>query len=845
MEQKRPPALNYLRARELLAKHKVRILLGAGLALLLVSFGILTYYYLHFARLIDAKLVAGPFQSTAAIFAAPRSVSIGDQTSPAEIVYQLRRSGYTEAQDNRMGWYHLRPDTVEIYPGVDSFFLREPAVLKFSGDHVVQIISLTDNTERTQYLLEPELVTNLFDRNREKRRMVKYAEIPKILVSAVISAEDKRFFQHSGFDPLRIVKAAYVDLREQRKEQGASTLSMQLARGLWLDQKKTWRRKAAELLMTLHLEQKLSKEQIFEDYANEVYLGRRGSFSIQGFGEGAQVFFGKTVSQLTLPEASMLAGLVQRPSFYNPFRSPERARTRRNVILGLMRENGYITPQQYETACDTPLNVSPEGAGSTDAPYFVDLVNDTLQNRFQDYDFQAQSYRVFTTLDLNLQRAAGEAVRAGLKEIDPILRKRHFKPGESTEAQVALIALDPYTGEVKALVGGRNYGASQLDHVVAKRQPGSVFKPFVYTAAMETALQDNSGTLTPATMVLDEPATFWFDNQRYEPANFKHEYHGEVTLRDALAKSMNVAAVKVAQMVGYNRVVDVARRLGLNMQIHATPAVALGAYEVTPLEIAGAYTAFADHGIYAEPDFIKLIRDRHGNILYTEKIVRKQVLDPRVAYLMVNLMQEVLRSGTGAGVRSRGFTLPAAGKTGTSHDGWFAGFTSKLLCVVWVGFDDNHELNLEGAHSALPIWTEFMKRAHQFREYRNVENFAPPNGIVTIQIDPDSGQLATPACLRTRNEVFIAGTQPVESCQLHAIMRPPTPYIANSAPPSIIPEPPRIANSPPTAQNFPTASPVREPQPAAQPTAQAQPPPAEDEKPKKKGAFRRFLDVFK
>jgi penicillin-binding protein 1B len=825
-----------------LAKFKYRLIFGTLAVLLFAGLGTLAYFYLHYARLIDAKLSAGPFQSTAMIFAAPRGLSVGDRTSTSEIVYQLRRSGYSEAEGNRMGWYHLRPDAVEIYPGKDSYFLQEPAVIKFRAALVSEIISLTDNTERTEYLLEPELITNLFDRNREKRRVVKYNDIPKVLVEAVISAEDKRFFQHSGFDPLRILKATYVDLKEQRKEQGASTLSMQLARSLWLDQKKTWRRKAAEVLMTLHLEQKLSKEQIFEDYANEVYLGRRGSFSIQGFGEGAQVYFGKSIQQLTLPEAATLAGLVQRPGSFNPFRYPDRAHLRRNIVLGLMRDNGYIAQDQYQEACGKPLNVGPEGAGSTDAPYFVDLVNDTLQSKFQDYDFQSQSYRVFTTLDPNLQQAAGEAVRIGMKEVDRQLRKRRYKPGESAEAQVALVALDPQTGEIKALIGGRNYGSSQLNHVLAKRQPGSVFKPFVYTAAMETGIESGAAALTPASLVDDEPTTFWFDKTSYQPANFKDEYHGQVTLREALAKSMNVAAVKVAEAVGYNTVVAVARRAGLNMQIRPTPAVALGAYEATPLEIAGAYTMFANQGTYAQPDFISLIRDRDGNILYAGKPVHRQVLDPRVAYLMVSMMQEVLRSGTGAGVRARGFSLPAAGKTGTSHDGWFAGFTSKLLCVVWVGFDDNRELGLEGARSALPIWTEFMKRAHQFREYRNVRDFEAPNGIVSVEIDPESGELATPACPKTRAEVFIAGTQPLESCHLHGASRPGTAYADSWETPAPS-EPPKLVAAPPASRDAPRTALRRPPPPPAAQTAQVQPP--EVEKPSKKGFFHRLMDVFK
>jgi len=273
--------------------------------------------------------------------------------------------------------------------------------------------------------------------------------------------------------------------------------------------------------------------------------------------------------------------------------------------------------------------------------------------------------------------------------------------------------------------------------------------------------------LTPISTVVDEPTTFWHDGRPYTPKNYHGESLGVVTLRTALSKSLNIPTVKVAEAAGYGTIVDLARRAGMNLNIHPTPAIALGAYEVTPLEIAGAYTVFADHGMYIKPHWVNAIRDETGKSIFEAKVVSKPVLDPRVSYLMVNLMEEVLRTGTGAGVRGRGFTLPAAGKTGTSHDGWFAGFTNKLLCVVWVGFDNNKELPLDGARSALPVWTEFMKRAHQFREYHGATPFTAPDGIVSIDIDPTTGALAGPTCPTTRTEVFIAGSQPNEFCRLH------------------------------------------------------------------------------
>ena len=742
----------------------VSLALMATIAVFAVSF-----FWVKYSRLIDQKLKGGPFATTSRVYSSPMIAAVGDPANPAEIVAQLRRSGYTESRGNRVGYYNLRADSIEVFPGPESYADQEEGVLKFAGGRISRIVSLRDNTDRPQLQLEPQLITNMYDRNREKRRLVQFADIPPMLVQAILSAEDKRFFQHAGFDPVGIVRAAYIDLKGGHKEQGASTLSMQLAKNMWLAPERTWKRKASELMITLQLEQKLSKQQIFEFYCNEMDLGRRGSFTIRGFGEAAQAYFGKDLHALTIGEDALLAGMLKGASYYNPIRHPDRATQRRNLVLSLMRQNDYISDRDYAVESEKPIKIAPNGAESSDAPYFVDMVNDELQTRFQDTDFQAQSYRIYTTLDLNLQRAANDAVKAGMQQVDDLLRKQKKRNGAAdfVQPQVALIALDPHTGAIRAIVGGRNYGASQLNHIVSQRQPGSIFKPFVYAAAMNTAINGGSRTLTPASTVVDEPTTFWFDNKPYEPGNFKHEYHGVTTLRNALAKSMNIATVKVAEMVGYNTVVNLARKAGINENVRATPAIALGAYEATPIEMAGAYTLYANHGSYVKPDFLAQVKEQNGTVMYDSQPETHQVLDPRVNYLMVSMLEEVMRSGTAAGVRARGFKVPAAGKTGTSHDGWFAGFTSELLCIVWVGFDDNRELNLEGAHSALPIWTEFMKRALQLREYRNVKPFAAPDGIVTIQIDPESGMPATPFCPSTRQEVFIAGTEPVGTCPLH------------------------------------------------------------------------------
>jgi penicillin-binding protein 1B len=833
-----------------------RILVAGAALCTILAIGVFLFFYARYSSVIDEKLRAGPYPNAAKIFSAPEAVAVGDEGSPESIAAELRRSGYSESRGNPVGYYELHPNSIEIFPGTDSYFDQEAGLLKFTGGKISQIVSLQDNTSRNQYQLEPQLITNVSGVGREKRRFVKFQDLPAVLVQAVTSAEDKRFFQHSGFDPIRIVKAAYIDIKEGRKDQGASTLSMQLARMFWLDQEKRWTRKLAEFVITCELEQKLTKQQIFEYYANDIYLGSRGSFRIHGFGEAAEAYLGKDLSQIDLPEAAELAGMIQQPALFDPYRHPDRVRERRNIVLSLMRANGFLSDRDYALAIDAPIVVPKGAAQSLEAPYFVDLVNDTLQTKFQDTDLQSNALRIYTSLDMHLQRAAAEAIASGMQLVDEqIKRQRRFKGQVVPQAQVALVAIDPHTGEVKALVGGRNYGASQLNHTLAKRQPGSIFKPFVYAAALDTAVQGSGRILTASTMVDDEPTTFWFDGKPYEPSNFEHKFYGNVTLREALAHSLNVATVKVAEMVGYDAVVDMANRAGMNYKIQPTPAVALGAYEITPLEAAGAYTMFANAGDYVKPSFLNLIRSQDGRVLYKDKLEDKQVLDPRVAYLMTSLMEEVLRTGTAAGVRARyNFNVPAAGKTGTSHDGWFAGYTSELLCVVWVGFDDNRELDLEGAHSAAPIWAEFMKRALDYREYRDTKPFQAPEGIVTIDIDPLSGMPATPGCPATRPEVYIAGTQPVGSCPLHGGAGKNVTNIAGwdtstpGQPAQPLDTAPRIGGSAGDGQVAPNSIARRAarqiPPDAAAPQAQAQPQPA-PKKEQKKGLLNRLLRVFK
>jgi penicillin-binding protein 1B len=715
-----------------------------GVVLVIIALAI---PYRRLSQRVDLQLTSN-VRNTIDFYSASEIVAPGDPVAASDLAAAIKRTGDSVAETDR---------------GV-TISGAQPVEISLSNGRITSIADVATHRSLANYQLKPQHLTS--EEGRDKHMPVSFSDIPPVVVHAILSAEDKRFFSHSGIDALRMAKAAYVDLRQRRKEQGASTITMQLARNLCLRRDKSWKRKIEEAMITVHLEHTLSKQQIFERYSNLVYLGGDGAFGIAGIGEAAEAYFNKDVRKLSLPEAATIAGLIQRPIYFNPFRYPNRARDRRNIVLKRMRENKYIDEQQYEQASALPLGLHTGKTSLSESQYFVDAASKELAR--SDEQVQ-QATSVYTTLDLRLQRAAEQAVADGMQLVDKQLASRN-RSSASASPQVALIALDPHTGQIKALIGGREYAASQLDRIFAKRPPGSVFKPFVYTAALNTAVTGGEPLLTPASFVDDSPTTFGFGDTAYSPSNFKHEFMGQVTLRQAMAHSLNVAAVKVAQMAGYANVVAVARRAGMNDDIQPTPAVALGAYQVTPLEIARAYTMFANGGQLVQPAFMAEVRDANGGVLYRQQPKTTRVLDPRIAFLMVDMLQEVMRSGTAAGVRARGFRYPAAGKTGTSHDGWFAGFTSELLCVVWVGFDDYTDLGLEGARSALPIWTEFMTEAARYKQFGDAKPFQPPPGVTQASVDPQSGQLAGPACGAGIASYFVDGTQPQTQCAVQEVV---------------------------------------------------------------------------
>ena len=758
----------------------LRIALVAFTAVALVVITVGGYYYFKYRGVVDERLKQ-PFANTAKIYAAPREVRPGQKLSVRLIANEMREAGYSAdgaSQTSELGTYSEGVQTITVRPGPQSYHAQDSAAIRINAGVVA---SITDDHGQplASYELEPLLITGLSeDANRTKRRLISYGEIPPNLVQAVLAIEDRRFFEHGGVNYWRIMQAIFRDVISGRKQQGGSTLTMQLAKNFFLTPEKRFKRKLIEIVITFQLEHRFNKQQIFEMYANEMNLGQRGSFSIDGFGEASQAYFGKDVRQLDLAECAFLAGILQRPNYFNPFRHADRTIERRNLVLDSMVETGAITKDQAEQAKNEPLHLSAQSVDASEAPYFVDLVHDQLTQKLGERDFNHEGLRIYTSLDPDLQREATAAVESTVHVVDQQVDRLHARDKKRGIAyiypQVALVALNPHTGQVLALVGGRNYGNSQLNHAVAKRPTGSIFKPFVYASAFATAAE---GTMLPGQTKLFSPVTILKDEQttynagtaqEYTPRNYKDEYYGPITARYALMRSDNNATISLASMVGLDRVAALARDAGVK-SARGTPSMAIGSYDATPLDMTGAYTIFANNGLRLDPWMLASVRTPTGDIITDYSPASKQILDPRVAYLTVSLMENVLHSdvtgsGTGAGVRNMGFTAPAAGKTGTSHDAWFAGFTSNLLCIVWVGNDDYTDIKLEGAHAAAPIWAAFMKKAVLLPQYSDTHEFTRPDGVDVVAIDKVSNLLSDASCPDSYDAAFLAGTAPTDTC---------------------------------------------------------------------------------
>lgn len=773
------------------------------------------YYWTVFSARIDNLLRGEVYTRSAGIYAAPKQIRAGESLSQEELLAHLKRAGYVEktqqAETNR-GRYSLSGSTIEIEPSADSSvdgqrqFQHVRVQFSRNAKSISSISQLGGNSRLEKTWLEPELLSSVTGQDREKRKVIGFNDLPAHLVKAITVTEDRAFFEHYGVNIRGILRALVrrydnSDPNSPIARQGGSSITQQLVKNLLLSPERTLRRKVAEAYMSVILETRLTKEEIFVLYSNQVYLGQQAGFSIHGFGQAADAYFGKDVTTLTLPEAAFLAGLIRSPNRYNPYQELNTATARRNQVLDSMADTGSITREEADRAKEEPLKVvAVRGRiDASEAPYFADYV----QNQLGDIvagPGTAQHLRIYTTIDMDLQRAAYTALAKQVSALDKV-QTRRFAPGT---LQASLVALNAKTGEIVAMVGGRDYSKSQYNRASeAFRQPGSVFKPFVYATALNTAYDPVPRVITAATTYVDEPKTFTYDNQEYSPGNFGNSYsRGPVTLRDALVNSLNVITVEVAMEVTVGRVMNLANRAGLPKPGRAYPAMALGTSEATPLQVATAYTAFANLGTRTTSLAINRITTGEGVTIAAPTAQRNEVMRPDVAYVMNSFMKDVVNRGTGAKVRARGLKANVAGKTGTSRDGWFAGFTPNLVCVVWVGFDDGSQLGLTGANSALPIWTDFMQVAlSEHPEWQG--DWEMPAGIEEADIDLMTGELTTPDNPTKRTELFINGTLPTPPAEAEEEATPegdeetipetgdpgPTPVLAPTPTPRPVPSP--------------------------------------------------------
>lgn len=703
--------------------------------------------YKYYSQIIDARLASGYLTSRPGLYAAPRVLQVGQKFSRDKLIGALRRAGYLETSASNVwsGSFIANGTTIEIRPGRSS--RKQPAVVRvgFAGDEIVELMD--DGITLESFTLEPEVLSNDLSAKAAKREALSYNEIPQVLVQAILAIEDRRFFDHSGVDLSGLARALLRNAGDERMGQGGSTITQQLVKNTYLSPEKTLQRKYAEAMLSLALEQRLSKKDIFALYCNEIYLGQRGAVVVRGMKEAASVFFGKELRDLTLAEAATLAGMIQSPAHYSPLRHPEAARARRNVVLAAMQANGAITREQSDVASAEPITVTPHlNLENSLAPYFVDYVHRVTETR--------DGRRVYTTIDLELQDLAEKALRKQFDRLRTISADRGAKP------QAALVALDPHTGNVLAMVGGRDYAESQLNRATdARRQPGSTFKPFVYAAAIEDGM-------SPVRLFMDAPREFIYDrNRTYRPANYGGGYSmADVTMRTGLVKSLNVVTVDVALQTGLARIANLAAAFGLPKP-ERYPALALGTEEVTPLQLASAYAAFVNGGRRVDPKVITSIDDPPA--AHALPNTAPQVISPTTAYVITNMLAGVVERGTARKARGAIPGTAIAGKTGTSRDGWFVGYSPNLVCVVWIGFDDNKQLGLTGAEAALPAWVDFMKAAIAVRPDLGGANFECPEGIKFVEIDSATGLISTLSCPLRELIAVTEAKAPHLECYLH------------------------------------------------------------------------------
>jgi penicillin-binding protein 1B len=743
----------------------------AALWVFLVALAIPTLYGVWLYAALT--LPRGEDRQPLKIYSAPYPLVAGMRIDKPALQNRLSRLGYRQVFRKQLaaGEYRLNETSVDVHLReflyADALVRAQQVRLTLEDGQIARIAALPDEQDTGPVTLEPQLIGGVLEASRQVREWVPLSGIPASMIDAVLAIEDRRFYRHVGIDPVGIARATWENLKGGAVVQGGSTITQQLAKNLYYTQHRTFVRKLKEAFAALILEMKYSKDDILESYLNEIYLGQSGSVAVYGVQEGAHYYFGKPLSQLSAAEAALLAGMIKGPNTYAPVRDAKRAKQRRDLVLFRLKLDGKLSDKQYQAAVGTVIKTGTQQRGLTDAPYFLDYI---LAHIADLPEGEPQSgLRVFTTLDLEMQRLAEQALSAGVARLEA---KHRFLRTTGDHLQAALIALDPKSGAILAMVGGRDYRSSQFNHAVqARRQPGSLFKPFVYATAFQRSLSVKEVAVTPATLIDDSPISFPDGEKTWEPQNYDRRFHGQVTVRSALEQSLNIPVVRVAQVVGVHDVIATLRAVGIHGPLDEHVSLALGTSEVSLLEITGAYGAFANSGRYVPPKGLAALVEQVGE--QSEPIVSRdegqgaQAFSPEAAYVVTSILQGVIERGTAAQARGLGLIGDLAGKTGTTdehRDAWFVGYTPDIVVGVWVGFDEGTSLKLTGAQAALPIWVEFFRKAVPFPS----PTFRAPTGIVIRTIDPQTGQLATSACPQTIEETFVEGTEPTIFCEVHS-----------------------------------------------------------------------------
>jgi penicillin-binding protein 1B len=718
---------------------------------------------------VQVKIPESGSRQTVLFYTAPTDLRPGSRLDVEDFEGRLQRLGYKLVdRPDGQGEYRAQGRSYEVW--LQAFRYPEK---DFEGGRVrlridageIGSVEARDDLGEEDLRLEPERIAGFEGEIGAVLNPLRLADAPPLLTKAIVAVEDKRFYRHFGVDPIGTVRAAWVNLRGGERRQGGSTLTQQLARSLFLHNKRTFARKAREAVMAVALEMHYSKEEILEGYLNAVYWGTWGAMEIRGAREASRYYLGQDLEEADAAGIALLVGLVQAPNAYSPYASPEKARRRRDLVLDILEKQGILDEKEARRARAAPLPSKKPPDRVADAAYFLDAARKEVERRAPRGTLDRQGVSIFTTLDPRDQAASVRAVREGVARLE---RDHRGLRRKKQPIQAAAVVVDPESGEVRALVGGRSYLESPFNRAIeAQRQPGSLFKPFVYLAAFQHPRREDGTFWTAASIVRDEPIEIPAGRVKYRPQNYDKEYRGEVTVRTALEKSLNVPTASVGYEVGIENVAGAAHDLGIRSKLQEVPSLALGASEVNLLEITGAYATLAAGGAAHAPHLVWGILGSDGRAVRLDSLEPARGVEPEEAYLLTKLLQGVVDEGTGARARTLGVQGAAAGKTGTTddfRDAWFVGYTPARVAGVWVGFDRTEVTGLSGASAALPIWSSILSKI----EVPGGDGpFTRPPGIVTVPIDPETGQVATGQCPEFLHETFISGTEPTEECSRH------------------------------------------------------------------------------